>query len=154
MKGNKEIIKGLNDALTVELTAINQYFIHARMLGDWGYETLAKKVYDESIGEMKHADELIKRILFLEGTPAISRYNTIHVGNTVPKMFKHDLDMELGGVSLYRERIVLALEHHDAVSRELMEHILSDSEGHVDWLETQLRLIEEIGLEGYLAEQM
>ncbi len=154
MKGDQEIIKVLNDGLSVELTAINQYFIHARMLQDWGYLGLGKKVYEESIGEMRHADQLIQRILFLEGVPAISRYNQIHVGSTVPLMFQHDLAMETGGVMLYRGAVEKCLSRGDAVSRDLIERILVDSEEHVDWLETQLGLIEEVGLDNFLTEQI
>lgn len=154
MKGNEKIIDALNRALTIELTAINQYFIQAKMCKNWGYNKLAKKQFEESIGEMKHAEGLIDRILFLEGIPNISRYDTIKVGKDVKSQFQYDLALETGGVKTYNAAIDLCVKEKDAGSRELMEHILEDSEEHVDWLETQLNLIESIGIERYLAEQM
>jgi len=154
MKGDAKIIEALNKALTIELTAINQYFVQAKMCKNWGFNRLAKKHYDESIGEMKHADSLIDRILFLEGVPNIARYDVIRVGTDIKKQFENDLALETGGVKAYNEAIELALKHKDAGSREVMEHILTDSEEHVDWLETQLNVIKEVGLENYLAEQL
>ena len=149
-----EIIDGLNRALTVELTAINQYFCQAKMCKNWGYLKLGKKHYEESIGEMKHAEKLIDRILFLEGVPEIARYDVIRVGTEVKEQFEHDLKLEMNGVNLYNEAIQLCIAVKDGGSRELMEHILVDSEEHVDWLETQLGLIKAVGLENYLTEQM
>jgi bacterioferritin len=154
MKGKSTVVEAMNDALAVELTAINQYFLHSRMFENWGYHALAKKMYEESLGEMKHADLLIKRILFLEGVPAISKYLPIHVGKTIPEMFKHDLDLEMEGVTRYRKGVELCLKEGDAASRELLEHILVDSEEHVDWIETQIGLIDQIGLENYLSEKL
>ena len=154
MKGNAKVIEALNKALTIELTAINQYFIQAKMCKNWGFAKLAAKHYEESIGEMKHADKLIERILFLEGTPNISRYDVIRVGTDVKQQLANDLKLERGGVAFYNESVTAALAAGDAGSRELMEHILVDSEEHVDWLETQLALIGSVGLQNYLAEQM
>ncbi|MBI4345828.1 MAG: bacterioferritin [Elusimicrobia bacterium] len=154
MKGDAKIIEALNRALTIELTAINQYFIHAKMCGNWGYQSLAKKHFEESVGEMKHAEKLIDRILFLDGIPNIARYDVIRAGTNVKDQFEHDLKLEVGGVKAYNDAIELAIKLKDAGSRELMEHILVDSEGHVDWLETQLGVIKDIGLENYLSEQL
>ncbi|MCL6502960.1 MAG: bacterioferritin [Pirellulales bacterium] len=154
MQGNPQVIEALNRGLTIELTAINQYFCQAKMCKNWGYHRLAKKHYEESLGEMKHAEMLIDRILFLEGVPEIARYDVIRVGTTVPEQFENDLALEMRGVQTYNQAIHLCLQVQDAGSRELLEHILKDSEEHVDWLETQLDLIRELGLQNYLAEQM
>ncbi|MBI4424392.1 MAG: bacterioferritin [Elusimicrobia bacterium] len=154
MKGDTKIIEALNRALTIELTAINQYFIHAKMCGNWGYQRLEKKHLEESIGEMKHAEKLIDRILFLEGIPNIARYDVIRAGTGVKDQLEHDLKLETGGVKAYNDAIELAIRLKDAGSRELMESILVDSEEHVDWLETQLGVIKDIGLENYLSEQV
>jgi bacterioferritin len=154
MKGDPKVIEALNKGLTVELTAINQYFVQAKMCANWGYKALAKKHYDESIGEMKHADKLIERILFLEGTPAIARYNPIRVGGTVPEQLENDLKLETEGVQFYNEGIQLASAAGDNGTRELFDRILLESEEHVDWLETQLNVVKQIGLENYLSEQL
>ena len=154
MKGNQQIIDGLNRALTIELTAINQYFCQSRMCENWGFMRLAHKHYEESIGEMKHADKLIKRILFLEGTPEIARYDVIRVGSDVPEQFENDLKLEMGGVATYNELVNLAIQLKDNVTHALALEILKESEEHVDWLETQLDLIKTVGKERYLAEQM
>jgi bacterioferritin len=154
MQGNPQVIEALNRGLTIELTAINQYFCQAKMCKNWGYHRLAKKHYEESLGEMKHAEMLIDRILFLEGVPEIARYDVIRVGTTVPEQFENDLALEMRGVQTYNQAIHLCLQVQDAGSRELLEHILQESEEHVDWLETQLDLIRELGLQNYLAEQM
>lgn len=154
MKGDAKVIEALNKALTIELTAINQYFIQARMCRNWGFHKLAKKHYDEAIGEMKHAEKLIDRVLFLEGVPNIARYDVIRVGGDVKQQLDNDLKLELGGVKSYNESIDLCAKAKDGGSRELLEHILEESEGHVDWLESQLHVIKEIGLENYLSEQM
>ena len=154
MKGDPKVLDALNRALTVELTAINQYFCQAKMCKNWGYQKLAKKHYEESIGEMKHAEKLIDRILFLEGVPEIARYDVIRVGTNVKEQFENDLQLEMKGVNLYNQAIELCIGIKDAGSRELMEHILVDSEEHVDWLETQLGLVKALGLENYLTEQM
>ena len=154
MKGDPQIIDALNAALTVELTAINQYFVQAKMCKNWGFERLAKKHYEESIGEMKHAEKLIDRILFLEGVPEIARYDVIRVGTDVKEQFDYDLVLESKGVRLYNDAVTLAAQLKDNGSRELLAGILVESEEHVDWLETQLGLIAAVGLERYLAEQM
>ena len=154
MKGDKQVIEALNKALTIELTAINQYFIQAKMLKNWGYLALAKKMYEESIGEMKHADKLIERVLFLEGIPNIARYDTIRVGSDVEEQLSNDLKLESNGVKVYNETITLAAKVQDNGTRELLEGILVSSEEHVDWLETQLSVIKAVGLQNYLAQQL
>ena len=154
MKGQPEIIDGLNGALTIELTAINQYFCQSKVCGDWGFHTLAKKHYEESIGEMKHAEKLLERILFLEGTPEIARYDVIRVGTDVKEQFENDLKLEMNGVKHYNSLVELAVKAGDNGTRELAAPILTESEDHVDWLETQLFRIQTVGIENYLAEQM
>ena len=154
MKGDTKIIEALNRALTMELTAINQYFVQSKMLKNWGYLTLAKKMYEESIGEMKHADRIIERILFLEGIPNIARYDVIRVGKDVREQLQNDLKLETAGVKNYNEAIELCIKQKDSGTRELLEEILVSSEDHVDWLETQLGLIDSVGLQNYLAEKL
>jgi len=154
MKGDAKVIEALNRALTLELTAINQYFVQAKMLRNWGYLTLAKKMHEESIGEMKHADKIIERILFLEGIPNIARYDVIRVGKEVREQFENDLKLETSGVKHYNEAIELCLKVKDSGTRELLETILVSSEEHVDWLETQIALIRSVGLQAYLAEKL
>ena len=154
MKGDSKVIEALNRALTMELTAINQYFVQAKMLKNWGYLTLAKKVYEESIGEMKHADKIIERILFLEGIPNIARYDVIRVGKDVREQFENDLKLETNGVKSYNDAIELCIKVKDSGTRELLEEILVSSEEHVDWLETQISLIQSVGLQNYLAEKL
>ena len=154
MKGDSKIIEALNTALTIELTAINQYFVQAKMCKNWGFEKLAKKHFEESIGEMKHAEKLIDRIIFLEGVPNIARYDVIRVGSDVKQQFENDLKLETNGVKTYNETIDLAAKLKDGGSREILEHILEQSEEHVDWLESQLHIIKEIGVGNYLSEQM
>jgi bacterioferritin len=154
MRGDPQIIDALNRALTIELTAINQYFVQAKMCKNWGFEKLGKKHYEESIGEMKHAEKLIDRIIFLEGVPEIARYDVIRVGINVQEQLENDLALETRGVNAYNEAITLAAQLKDNGSRELMNEILVDSEEHVDWLESQLHLIQAVGLERYLAEQI
>ena len=154
MKGDPQVIDALNRALTVELTAINQYFCQAKMCKNWGYMRLYKKQWEESMGEMKHADKLIDRILFLEGVPEIARYDVIRVGTNVKEQFEFDLALEMAGVKHYNALIELCTRLKDNGSRELVEPILVESEEHVDWLETQLGLIEAVGLQNYLTEQM
>ncbi len=154
MQGHPQVIDALNRALTIELTAINQYFCQAKMCKNWGFLKLAAKHYEESIGEMKHAEKLIDRILFLEGTPEIARYDVIRVGTDVPEQLRHDLALELSGVAAYNELVDLCIKVKDNGTHKLALEILADSEEHVDWLETQLGLIDKIGLERYLAEQM
>ena len=154
MQGNAEVIDALNRALTVELTAINQYFCQAKMCQNWGFSRLGKKHYEESLGEMKHAEKLIDRILFLEGVPEIARYDVIRVGTDVPEQFANDLKLEMKGVGLYNEAIDLCVRVKDGGTRELLEEILAESEEHVDWLETQLHLIGTLGLPNYLLTQV
>jgi len=154
MKGDPQIIAGLNRALTIELTAINQYFIQAKRNKNWGFEKLAKKHYVESIGEMKHAEKLIDRILFLEGVPEIARYDVIRAGSDVKDQFEVDLALEMSGVKLYNGLVDLCIKLKDNGTRELIDPILAESEEHVDWLETQLGLIDSVGLQNYLTEQM
>ena len=154
MKGQDAVIDALNRALTIELTAINQYFCQAKMCKNWGFMKLAKKHWDESMGEMKHADKLIDRILFLEGTPEIARYDPIRVGTDVKEQFENDLALEMGGVKAYNELVNLCINLKDNGSHALALEILEESEEHVDWLETQLSLIKSVGLERYLSEQM
>jgi bacterioferritin len=154
MKGNQQVIDGLNRALTIELTAINQYFIQAKMCKNWGFLKLGKKHYEESIGEMKHADKIIERILFLDGTPEIARYDVIRVGSDVKEQFENDLTLETGGVNAYNDLVDLCIKVKDNGTHKLALEILHESEEHVDWLETQLGVIGTIGLEKYLAEHL
>ncbi len=154
MQGNSQIIDALNAALTIELTAINQYFIQARMCDNWGYTKLGKKHYSESIGEMKHADKIINRILFLEGVPEIARYDVIRAGTNVKDQFEFDLQLEMNGVKAYNNLVELCAKVKDGGTRDLVDGILTESEEHVDWLETQLGLIASLGLEKYLQLQV
>lgn len=154
MKGNQQVIDALNAGLTIELTAINQYFICSKMCKDWGLNDLAKHFYDESIEEMKHAEEVIDRILYLDGVPEIARYDRILVGETPEQQIKDSLTLETKGVATYNEAIQLCIDVKDAGSRELMERMVVESEESVDWAESQLDLIERIGLERYLAQKM
>jgi bacterioferritin len=154
MQGRQDVIDGLNRALTIELTAINQYFIQSKMCKNWGFLKLAGKHYEESIGEMKHADKIIERILFLDGVPEIARYDVIRVGSNVQEQFEFDLKLESGGVAAYNELVDLCIKVKDNGTHKLALGILEESEEHVDWLETQLNLIKTIGLERYLAEHM
>src|SRR6201996_5092303 len=145
MKGNPQVIDGLNRALTIELTAINQYFCQAKMCMNWGFLKLGRKHYEESMGEMKHAEKLIDRILFLEGVPEIARYDVIRVGADVKEQFENDLQLELGGVNHYNAAVDLCMKQKDNGTREVLGPILAESEEHVDWLETQLGIIAAIG---------
>jgi bacterioferritin len=154
MKGNEKVIDVLNQVLRKELTGINQYFIHAKMVQNWGYERLYKSIWDESLEEMKHADQVIERILFLEGTPNITTYDKITVGANVKQQLENDLGLEAAALAVLRSGIKTCVEAADDASRELLEHILVDEEDHVDWLESQLHQIEEVGYQNYLAQQI
>lgn len=153
MQGDQDVIDALNAGLTIELTAINQYFIQAKMCANWGYTRLAKHFYEESIEEMKHAEYLIDRILFLDGVPEIARYDVIRVGQSLKEQLDNSLQLELGGVKAYNEGIKLAADRKDNGSREVMERILKETEESVDWLEAQLHLIDTTSIELYLATQ-
>ncbi len=154
MKGDSKVIEYLNQALTNELTAINQYFLHSRMYKDWGYSKLAEKEYEESIDEMKHADQIIERILFLEGLPNLQNLGKLLVGENPKEMLKCDLQLEQIAIPLLREAIAHCESVNDYVSRELFESILSSEEEHVDWLETQLGLYDKLGEHNYLQSQV
>ncbi len=154
MKGNDQVIAVLNQVLRKELTGINQYFIHAKMCANWGYGKLRRVLWDESIGEMKHADRIIERILFLEGTPNVTAYDKIMVGSGIKQQLENDLGLEMGALTVLRPGIKTCIETSDDASRELLEHILVDEEKHVDWIETQLHQIDEVGYQNYLAQQI
>ncbi len=154
MKGTKKIIDALNDVLTGELTGVNQYFIHYRMQKNWGFDRLAKVSRDESIGEMKHADQLIERILFLEGIPNMQRLSKVGVGETVREQMELDLKLEIDAIKRLQKTIKIAFDASDTGTRELFEHILVDEEEHLDYLETQIGLMDQLGESAYLAEQM
>ncbi len=154
MKGDDGIVEALNDVLTAELTAINQYFIHAKMCQNWGYEKLYKKKWDESIGEMKHADAVIERILYLDGTPNMQRLYSVRVGENPIEQHELDLALEKEAVKRLNDAIKLCRERGDNGTRELLEGILTSEEEGIDWLEAQLHLIEEVGRKGYLAEMI
>lgn len=154
MKGDKKVIEFLNKILKNELTAINQYFLHSRIYGDWGLKALEKYEYEESIDEMKHADQLIQRILFLEGLPALQQLGKLHIGENVTEIMKGDLILEIEGHTDLKDAIKHCEEVRDYASRELFESILCDEEEHIDWLETNLALIEKVGEQNYLQSQM
>jgi len=154
MKGDKKVIDYLNQALGNELVAINQYFLHSRMYENWGFEKLAKKEYEESIDEMKHADELTKRVLFLEGLPNLQKLGKLFIGENVKECLGCDLKLEQQAIPLLREAIVHCESVKDFGSRDTLQSILASEEEHLDWLETQLELIEKISLENYLQSQV
>ena len=154
MKGDARIIDVLNDVLTAELTAINQYFVHSEMCENWGYERLHKRIRKHSIGEMKHAEELIERVLFLDGVPNVQRLHNIRIGESVPEIMKADHALELDALPRLNKGIDLCREAGDNNSRMLLEEILHDEEEHVDWIEAQLSLIDQVGVQNYLAQQI
>ena len=154
MQGNPEIIELLNEVLTGELTAINQYFVHAKMQANWGYDHLAEHTHGESIEEMKHADKLIERILFLDGVPNLQRLSPLRVGETVPEQLRVDLSLETEALPRLNDGIAKAVSVGDNGTRELLEEILVSEEEHVDWLETQMSLIADLGEQHYLAHQV
>ena len=154
MRGHQQVIALLNDVLTAELTAINQYFIHARMCENWGYERLWKKIREESIGEMKHADKLIERILYLEGVPNLQRLGKVNVGETVPEQLRLDLEVEREAIRTLNAGIETARSLSDNGTRELLENILEAEESHANWIEAQMSLIAQAGEGNYLAQQI
>jgi len=154
MQGAPELIAALNDVLTAELTAINQYFVHHKMCEDWGYKKLSDKKREESIEEMKHAEEVIERILYLDGTPNMQRMSPIKVGENAIEQHEVDLQLEVDAVARLNKGVALAVDKGDNGTRELFERILRDEEESVDWHEAQLHLVKEVGRERYLAEQI
>lgn len=154
MQGNKKVIDALNKVLTGELTAINQYFLHARMLQNWGLEKIGNLEYKASIDEMKHADEIIKRILFLEGLPNLQKLDRLKIGQSVEEVINCDLELEYYAVSVVKEAIKICEEAQDFYSRELLSEILESEEEHVDWLETQNALIQSVGIQNFMQSQI
>jgi len=154
MKGNEEIIAVLNQLLADELTAINQYMVHAEMCDNWGYEELDGKIQERAVAEMKHAEKLIARILFFEGKPIVSNLNPIHIGADVAAQHKNDWQAEYGAIQAYNEAIRLAVKIGDNGTRDLLESILTDEEDHIDWIEAQQDQIAQMGIENYLAQQV
>ena len=154
MQGDAKVIALLNQVLKAELTAINQYFLHAEMCENWGYERLAKLIRKESIEEMTHAEKLMERILYLDGSPNMTDYFKINIGQSVEQQFKNDVQLEYDAVKRLNDGIQLCVEKNDAGSRELLEKILTDEEHHIDWLEGQLHAIGEMGIQNYLAQQL
>ena len=154
MKSSEEVLTLLNNLLTNELTAINQYYVHAKMCQNWGYERLAHKVREESIDEMRHADEVITRILFLEGIPNLQRYHKLHIGETVKEQLESDLQLEYAAIAFLNQGIEVARKVNDNATEHMMTKILVSEEEHTDWLEAQLELIKQVGEANYLAQQM
>ena len=149
MKGNDEVLTLLNNLLTNELTAINQYYVHAKMCANWGFERLAHKIREESIDEMRHADQVISRILFLEGVPNLQRYNKLHVGETVKEQLESDLQLEYSAIAFLNQSIEVARRVVDNATEDMLTKILVGEEEHTDWLETQLELIDKVGIANY-----
>jgi bacterioferritin len=154
MKGDPKVIAALNEILTGELTAINQYFLHARMCKNWGYQKLGEKIYKESIDEMKHASILTDRILFLEGLPNLQKLGKLNIGESVPEQLQSDLALEQQAIPRLRTAIELCYGAADHGTRDMLEKILVSEEEHTDWLETQVSLINELGVQNYLAQQL
>ena len=154
MKGNAKVIEVLNQALKAELTAINQYFLHSEMCENWGYERLAKQIKKESIEEMVHAEKLMERLLFLDGTPNMSDYFKINIGATVEQQFRNDVQLEYDAVKRLNAGVKTCAEAGDNGSKMLLEQLLSDEEHHFDWLEAQLHAMAEMGVQNYLTEQL
>ncbi|NRA68003.1 MAG: bacterioferritin [Pseudobacteriovorax sp.] len=154
MKGSVKVIEALNDVLKGELTAINQYFLHARICKDWGYDKIADFVYHESIDEMKHAQVVIDRILFLEGLPNLQDLGHLRIGQTVKEQLENDLQFEVEAIDRLKSAIKVCFDEVDHASREILEKILADEEHHMDWIETQLSLMKDLGETAYLAEQI
>ena len=154
MKAKQGVIEILNKVLTADLTAINQYFVHAKMCSNWGYERLHHKVRERSIDEMKDADELITHILYLEGVPNVQRMNTVHIGETVPEQLKLDLKAEQEMLALLSEGVVHCTKVGDFTTRHMCEDMAKDVDEHIDWIETQMETIKQVGVENYLAEQI
>jgi len=154
VKGSGKVIDLLNEVLTNELTAVNQYFLHARMCENWGYERLWHKIRDESIDEMKHADRVIERILYLEGLPNLQRLGKLNIGQTVEEQLRSDYALEKVAIPVLNEGVALCRNEGDNGTAELLEHILREEEEHANWLEAQLNLLQQVGIQNYLAEQM
>ena len=154
MQGDARVIEELNKRLTEELTAIDQYFVHAEMCEDWGYGRLSEAIKQRSITEMRHAEKLIERILYLDGRPVMSELNELRIGESVPDMHTNDLASEIEAVKAYNDSIRVCVEARDQGTKEMLDAILTDEEGHVDWLEAQLDQIEQMGLQVYLGEQI
>lgn len=154
MKGDKKVIDALNEVLTAELTAINIYYLHYKMQEDWGYEKLAAHAKEESMGEMKHANKIIERILFLDGAPNMARYDEILVGSNVEQQLKNQLKIEMAHVERLRKHIKLCIEKNDYATKEMLDEILVETEESVDWIETQFVRIKDVGIQNYLAEHM
>jgi len=154
MRGHDDIIEVLNEVLTAELTAVNQYFLHAKLMQNWGFDRLAEHSKHESIDEMKHAEQVTDRILYFDGVPNYQRYFPLRIGENVPEIFQADLDLEYAAVERLNRGIALTTEHGDHGTRDLLERILVAEEEHVDWIETQLESIRIIGVEHYLAQHL
>jgi bacterioferritin len=154
MKGDEKIIEKLNDLLADELTAINQYMVHSEMCEDWGYAELHEAIEQRAIVEMRHAEKLIGRILFLEGIPVVSQLKALHIGSDVPEQHANDRTAEKDAIASYNDGIQLAVELSDNGTRELLESILAEEEGHIDWIETQQEQIKQMGIETYLGKQI